>query len=400
MIRRQHPALAALVMVTACGTASTPVAAPASAPGTSAAEVEARLEAMIPRLMAAGDVPGLAIGLVRDGQLVWQGSFGVADAATRRPVTPATVFEAASLSKPVFAYAVMKLVDAGKLDLDRPLTEYVPGAYDVGGDPRLAQITARHALSHTTGFPNWRRGALAIELPPGTQFSYSGEGIVYLARVIERITGEPFEAFMQRTVFGPLGMTHSSYEPPRAGTDAASQHDTRGNPVERPPTSSTSPPALPSTRDRNPAAGLRTTAEDYARFVIAVLHGTGLSPAARARMLTPQVHVIDGGPISIGRANPRPVRDLTWGLGWGLQDTAAGPAFWHWGDNGDAKAFVVALDRPQRAVVVFANSANGLSITSEIVATAIGVAQPGVAWLDYELYSAPGRGAAAAPAPR
>jgi CubicO group peptidase (beta-lactamase class C family) len=282
----------------------------------------------------------------------------------------------------VFAYAVMKLVDAGKLDLDRPLTAYLPGTYDVGADPRLGLITARHALSHTTGLPNWRTGALTIQLPPGTQFSYSGEGIVYLAKVVEHITGEPFEAFMQRTVFGPLGMTSSSYDPPSDAAGAATPHDMWGEPIEQP---------RPLSRDRNPAAGLRTTAGDYARFVIAVLRGTGLSPAARARMLTPQIHVIDGGPGSIGRPDPRPLRDLTWGLGWGLAATAGGTAFWHWGDNDSAKAYVVALEEARSAVVVFANSANGLSIMPEIVAKAVGVPEPGQDWLGYESYDSPGR---------
>jgi CubicO group peptidase (beta-lactamase class C family) len=384
MIRlRRSPwaSLGALAMIAACSAPSTPAAAPAPA-RTGLADVEARLEALIPRLLAAGDVPGLTIGLVRDGRLVWQHGFGVANARTHRPVTDATVFEAASLSKPVFAYAVMKLVDAGKLDLDRPLTEYLPGTYDVGPDPRLARITARHALSHTTGFPNWRSGALTIQLTPGTQFSYSGEGIVYLAKVVEHITGEPFEVFMRRTVFDPLGMTRSSYDPPSDGADAASPHDASGDLVEE---------RRPLDRDRNPAAGLWTTAEDYARFVTAMLRGTGLSPAARTQMLAPQVHVIDGGPGSIDRANPKPVPELTWGLGWGLAETAEGPAFWHWGDNGGAKAFVVALDHPQLAVVVFANGTNGLSIMHEIVAAAIGVPQPGYAWLGYESYDSPGR---------
>ena len=119
------------------------------------AQVVARLEQHVPQLMKDGGVPGLAIALLRGGEVVWHRGFGVRNSKTKEPVDDATVFEAASLSKPVFAYAVLKLVDSGKFDLDKPLNQYLPGNYDVGDDPRLNQITARHVLSHTTGFPNW-----------------------------------------------------------------------------------------------------------------------------------------------------------------------------------------------------------------------------------------------------
>ncbi len=152
--------------------------------------VVARLEQLIPQLMKDGDVPGLSIALARGGELVWHKGFGVKNTKTNEPVTDGTVFEAASLSKPVFAYAVLKLVDAGKFDLDKPLNQYLPGNYDVGDDSRLGLITARHVLSHTPGFPNWRPrgGALKIHFTPGDRFSYSGEGFVYLSKVIEHVT--------------------------------------------------------------------------------------------------------------------------------------------------------------------------------------------------------------------
>lgn len=138
---------------------------------TKPAQFIARLEKSIPPLMKEGDVPGLAIALVRNGELAWQRGFGVKSVKTNEPVNDSTVFESASLSKPVFAYAVLKLVDAGKFDLDKPLNQYLPGNYDVGEDPRLGQITARRVLSHTTGFPNWRSGALKIHFTPGERFS-------------------------------------------------------------------------------------------------------------------------------------------------------------------------------------------------------------------------------------
>lgn len=340
------------------------------------------LEKRLPPLMKEADVPGLSIALVRDGKLVWHRGFGVKNARMNESVNDTTVFEAASLSKPVFAYAVMKLVDLGKMDLDKPLTEYLPGNYEVSDEPRLNQITARRVLTHTTGFPNWRNGQLKIYLDPGKRFSYSGEGFVYLAKVIEHITGEKLNDFMQRTVFTPLNMPSSSYVWRESYDNLKTfNHNSRGE--------ATGQGKPPAGRPANAAASLHTTAQDFGRFVAALLNGTGLKPATRKLMLTPQTQVIAGGANSLFRPKPQPVPDVAWGLGIGLQTTPEGLSFWHWGDNGDAKAYVVAFDQQKLGVVFFANSANGLSIAREIVTQAIGGAHPALAWLNYESYNPP-----------
>ena len=134
--------------------------------------------------MKKSNVPGVSIALIQHGKTIWVHGFGVKEAGTSQPVTGETVFEAASLSKPVFAYGVLKLVDQGKLRLDVPLTIYLPKPY-IPGDQRLAKITARIVLSHRTGFPNWRDGdSLPLYFTPGERFSYSGEGYIYLQRVV------------------------------------------------------------------------------------------------------------------------------------------------------------------------------------------------------------------------
>ena len=346
-------------------------------------EIVARLERSVPQWMKEGDVPGLSIALVRDGEVAWNHAFGVKNSRTKEPVADSTVFEAASLSKPVFAYAVMKLVDSGKFDLDKPLNQYLPGDYDVGPDPRLGQITARRVLSHTTGFPNWRGRdtMLKIYFTPGERFSYSGEGFVYLSKVIEHVTGEQFNDFMKRTVFDPLGMTSSSYVwQPAYDTLKTSRHDTLGQPSQQnKPTGA------------NAAASLHTTAQDYGRFVGAILKGTGLKKETFQQMLTPQIKVDEGGSNTTSKPPGKVSPNLSWGLGWGLQSTADGLSFWHWGDNGDSKAYVVAFERQRLGVVVFANSANGLSFMPELVNDAIGGEQPALAWIKYESYKSPAR---------
>jgi CubicO group peptidase (beta-lactamase class C family) len=343
-------------------------------------QIGARLESLIPKLLTLGEVPGLSIAIVQKGSLVWHHGFGVKNSRTKLPVADDTVFEAASLSKPVFAYAVLKLVDEGRLDLDTPLNKYLPGRYDVGDDTRLNSITARHVLSHTTGFPNWRgRARLKIHFTPGERFSYSGEGFVYLGKVVEHVTGTPLESWMKQTVFGPLGMNDSSYVwQEKYTTKHASPHNMLG---------------AATTQRRitkpNPAASLHTTAQDFGRFLVAMVNRTGLKDETFRQMLSPQIRVGEDGMNSTSGPPKKLSSDVSWGLGWGLQSTDDGTAFWHWGDNGNCKAFVIGDDKEKRGLVIFANSANGLSIVPEIVETAIGSRQPALAWMGYETYKSP-----------
>src|SRR6185437_6139526 len=170
------------------------------------------LEKQLSSLMTRYHVPAVSLAVIRSGALADRRAFGVRDAASKVPANPATMFEAASMSKPVFAYAVLKLCERGVLDLDTPLTHYTRTRF-VEGDPRLDLITARHVLTHTTGFPNWRSPSepLAIAFTPGTRWSYSGEGFSYLQLVITELTKQPIEAYMRANIFEPFGMTSSGY---------------------------------------------------------------------------------------------------------------------------------------------------------------------------------------------
>ena len=385
------------------------IAQPLSAQQPSAKQAISNLERDIPGLLQQADVPGLSIALIHDGKIVWTGAFGIANAKTKKTVTKTTVFEAASLSKPVFAYGVMKLVDKGKLDLDTPLNKYLGNNYDVINDDRINLITARHVLSHTSGFPNWRGNDdskdLRIHFTPGSKWSYSGEGMVYLSKVVEKITGMAFEDYMQTEVLQPLGMTSSSYIwQDRYDTLKAYRHDILGEFTGRnqpedlhattqphsPDTASTQATSsaaatqvakpAPARETGNAAASLVTTAEDYARFIIAVMDGKGLKKSTWEQMLTPQVRVTPKYP------------PIAWGLGWGLETMDEGKYFWHWGDNGDAKAYITAFLPKKDAVVYFADGSNGLAFTKEILADALGGGDhPAVNNLNYERYNSPSR---------
>lgn len=282
-----------------------------------------------------------------------------------------TIFEAASLSKPVFAYAVLQLVDAGVLSLDTPLSKYVPDY--VNGDPRAAAITVADVLSQSSGLPNWRGwlNPLRTNFEPGSRFSYSGEGYIWLQQVVIAATRESLNSLMTRLIFEPLKMKDSSYIW-RADFDAryAVPHSdlnpgNKARPIE---------PLVAYT--------LHTTAADYARFLQAVLSGSRLKRATAEQWLYPRITVRQR---CIECLNPD-ARDadqhVAWGLGWGLEPEQG--AFFHWGDNGGFKTFAVGSRTSRSAVVVLTNGANGMAIMPDVIQRLMPGEHPSFAWLNYD----------------
>ncbi len=187
-----------------------------ASPAPPVASLPQSLDELVPALMTKHQVPGVSIVGIEDRRIAWERQYGVRSQGQPEPVDAQTLFEAASMSKLPAAYLALKLVEQGRLDLDRPLREYLDQPY-LTDEPQHLKITARMVLSHTTGFPNWRKGGwrsggpLPVLSEPGTKFTYSGEGFTYLQRVMEHITGEPFERYVKRTLFEPLGITTASY---------------------------------------------------------------------------------------------------------------------------------------------------------------------------------------------
>ena len=340
--------------------------------------VTADLEGLIPPLMAKARIPGLQIALVRGGRVAWRGHFGVRDAGTRTEVTDDTIFEAASLTKPFFAYYVMKLVDQGALSLDRPLAGYLPPEEIVRilGHPLeekgfhrewFEKVTARHVLSHSSGFPHGETGRpypLAFE--PGTKWKYSAEGYFYLQRVVQHLKGDTLDKLMQAEVLGPLGMTRSSMVWRQADEAAmASGHGLLGRAE-----------GLHKRTEAHAAASLYTTAGDYARFVCAVLNGEGLQRGTSKEMIAPQIDM------------DKP-KGLGWSLGFGTQSDANGLALWQWGDYGTFRHYVIAYPAGRSAVVYLTNSFYGLGVTSDIVAHSVGGQALGAVALNYRPYDSP-----------
>jgi CubicO group peptidase (beta-lactamase class C family) len=329
-------------------------------------------------LMAEAHIPGLSLARIHDGEIASVESLGLANADSGDPVTADTLFEAASLSKPVFATIVLRWAERGALDLDQPLLDLLPNPR-IDHDPRAHAITARLVLSHQTGLPNWGGDRLELLFDPGTEFSYSGEGYVYLQHVLEKLSGESLDTLARREVFEPLGMHRSRFdwpEPPPEGEPfpVAVQHDEVGK---------AKPPPIES--EQNAAASLLTTAAEYARFVIAWMDHELLSEATVREALAPAVRMRGA---EHGPRPPEVYERIAWGLGWGLilpQGIA-----WHWGDNDDTKGFV-AFDPSRRdGIVYFANSTNGLAIGEALCRPVIGDIGVAFAWNGYDSIDSPG----------
>ncbi|MGZ3871594.1 MAG: serine hydrolase domain-containing protein, partial [Mucilaginibacter sp.] len=226
------------------------------------------------RLMEMGkavNIPGIQLVYTKNNQTT-EYDLGSSGNGTDK-ITPRTVFEAASLSKCVFAYAVLRLYDRGLIGLDKPLLSYT-GKYerfDVA-NPLYGKITARMVLGHKTGLPNWgdEKGA-RLMFPPDSCFSYSGEGFVFLQKVVESITHKTLNQVVTEEVFGPLQMTGSSYEW-NARFDSLSAFGNSAAQVKR-------------HSSQNAAYSLLTNAHDYAVFLQALMSGTGLKPETHRMML-------------------------------------------------------------------------------------------------------------------
>lgn len=328
----------------------------------------ATLDQLVPTLLAEHHVPGLAIALIRDRQLVWSKGYGVRAAGAGEAVTPGTVFEAASMSKPIFALLAMQLVDAHRLDLDRPLVQYGPEAL-VPDQPEKRLVTARMALSHTTGYPNWRpggeerEGPLPLLFQPGSRFGYSGEGIFYLQRRVEWITGQPLDLWAQRSLFDPLGLADSSFAwTQRIGARQATGHADDGAPQPR-----------STYLHPNAAYSLYTTAPDYARLLVEVMKAERgesalLSRAAAQEMLKHQVAVA-GAREPIERPGAAQGQAVYWGLGWSLNATAQGDIAHHSGANATGfRSFSQFSPTRGSGLVVLTNGTQGDDLWARLVA--------------------------------
>lgn len=356
------------------------------------------LNQKIQALMQAGHVQGLAIVVFNNRKPVYTKTFGYKNLHTKAPITPTTNIYGASLSKAVFAVLVMKLVEEGVLDLDKPLQQYLPKPIydytptkkwhdnysDLKGDTLYQNITARMCLDHTSGMPNWRwfepDQKLRVKFTPGSKYHYSGEGLVYLQVVLEHMLAKPLEQLMQEKIFAPLGMTRSSYTwQPAFEADYCMGHKSNGELYEK-------------DKDNEPrsASTLETTLQDYILFTNAVLNNRILKPATTQEMFTPQIRlrsVQQFGPFSQVNTAANDHIELSYGLGWGLLKSPYGWGAFKEGHGDGFQHYSIIFPKSGTGIIIMSNSDNGKSIFKELLATAIGDTFTPWHWQNYIPYN-------------
>ncbi|MBL8211295.1 MAG: beta-lactamase family protein [Bryobacterales bacterium] len=345
---------------------------------------EEAIDTAVNNTLQSTGAKGLALAVIEEGKVRYVRTFGVRN-AKGEPLTTDTVMYGASLTKTVFAYTVMQLVDAGKFDLDRPLGAYLskplpeygpdpvfPDKYgpykDLAGDARWEKITARMALTHSTGFANFwfiePDRKLRIHFEPGSRYAYSGEGLILLQFVIERGLGLDLGELTQ-SAFRRLGMPRSSFVWRKDfAVNLADGWNDRGE-------------AQPhDERSKVRAAGsMDTTIADMAKFAAALVRGEGLSKKARAEMTKPQVAITTAHqfpPFAPELPAEQRRKDLAAGLGVVVFDGPQGHGFFKGGHDGQTANTIVCLERRQRCVVLLANDVRAEAGFAALVKAVLG----------------------------
>jgi CubicO group peptidase (beta-lactamase class C family) len=350
----------------------------------------AEIDRTVQQLMEAAHVTGAGIALFHDGKVAHLRAYGHRDLEKNLPLTPDSVMTSASLSKATFATMVMRLVEAGALDLDKPIGQYLPRPLpdypryaDLNGDERWKKLTLRILLSHTSGFPNWRAyendRKLHIHFYPGSRYAYSGEGIELAQLVVETATGKSLSSLMEENLYRPLRMTRTSMVwEARFESDFANGYDEYGRSLG---------PERRSTADA--AGSMQTTLRDYAGFLSALLQGKILDRATQAEMLRAQIKIHSAHQFPSLAPETTPPDDtvqLGYGLGWGLYTSPYGPAFFKEGHDEGWRHLALCFTNGS-GILIMTNSSNGEGIFKPLIDALLGTTAFPFDWEGYTPYN-------------
>ena len=350
--------------VTEIMTETAGVQATRAAPELDAATT-AKVDALVEAQMDELGVPGVAVGIVKDGALVYAKGFGVAKRDGGAPVTPSTIFQLSSIAKTFTSTAILQLVEQGKIDLDAPVTKYLP--YFTLADGRQEEITVRHLLTHTSGLPDnsWtdmspylepRDDDMALEdqvrsaqevsllFDPGTKFEYTSFGYDVLGDIIAKVSGQSYEAYIAEHIFAPLGMQHSTLLLADVAPKALAMPHVPGGDGQV-----VTSDIFPYTRSFAPDSTLYSNVEDMAAYAIATLRqGAAGQPA----VLTPESY--DAAWTSYSQA-PFPPPETNYGFGWQIGEHAGEQVVGHSGIDIGYNSFLAMLPAQSAAIIVMTN---------------------------------------------
>ncbi len=350
-----------------------------------AAPKPAAIDAEVRKVLDATKANGLAIAVIDNGKVGYTQAYGIRN-AKGEPLTPDTIMYGASLTKAVFAYTVLQLVDQGKLTLDSPISELLdkplpdhdpeaiyPNKYgpykDLASDPRWAKITPRIALTHSTGFANfsWLEPdrKLRMHFDPGARYAYSGEGLILLQFVIENGKLKQDLGDLTQANFTRLGMTRTSltwrddFRPNLADgwndKGEVGEHDERSK--------------------VRVAGSMDTTITDIARFTAALVRGDGLSAKSRAELTKPQLKITTAHQFPTFLPDlpaEQQRKDLYAGLGVIVFDGPQGHGFYKGGHDGQTANTMVCIEKGQRCVVILSNDVRAEAGFADLVKFVLG----------------------------
>jgi len=346
--------LIALVALIVSLAALLPPTAAAESPQTGVRAAQDRIDAYVSERMAAWSIPGISLAIVEDGQVTLTRGYGLADRDQSRPMTPQTPVAVGSTTKPITATAIMQLVEAGAVELDAPVTRYLPW-FNLD-DPRSAQITVRQLLSHTSGIPAsasltgaqdadaLERRVRALEWEklrsaPDERWEYANDGYNTLGLIVQAVSGMAYERYVAEKILAPLKMTRSTFDPARAAALGLAQGYVKRKGELR-------AEKTRLTKAYNPSGMLVTSAEDAGRYLAAVLNGGALdgvrmvSQASLDQMWAPAARVGD---------------TLEYGLGWFISQQEGLRAVVHPGEVLTMGSMFVLVPERRLGVAVLAN---------------------------------------------
>ena len=356
------------------------------------------LTAKIKQLMNDANVQGMAVTVFNNNEIVYQNTFGYKNLEKKQILSDSTNIYGGSYSKAIFSVLVMKLVEEKVIDLDTPLESYLPKKIheyksltrwhddftDLKVDSLYHKITARMCLNHTTGFPNWRweesDQKLRVNLEPGSRYSYSGEGFVYLQVVLEKILGKGLEELAQEKIFIPLGMKNSSYQwNVTFNNDFAYGHTTDGKLYHK-----------DTDNEPRSASTLETTSADYSKFLKAVFQKEIISQDSWNEIFKPQIRIKStrqSGPLAHVDSPLNDNIELSYGLGWGVLQSPYGIGAFKECLAGGFQHYSIVFPDAKKGIMIMVNSDNGVGIFKELLEVAIADTYTPWEWEKYIPYN-------------
>lgn len=304
----------------------------------------------IEKWLIENKVPTLGIGLINDGKLQQVKVFGELKKGISAPYN--TIFNVASLTKPITAIVTLKLVSLGKWNLDEPIYNYWIDQ-DIANDTNLKKLTTRHILSHQTGFTNWRGnnkdGKLHFEFEPGSKYQYSGEGLEYLRKALENKFHKTLDQLANELIFKPLQMNDTEFFWSKKTDESrfAIGYNNKAIAYE-----------TIKNKTANGADDLLTTIEDYGKFLVSVINSEGLSKKVFEDMTTNQVE---------------PKNGKHFGLGFEIYDFGNGEiALSHGGADNGVQTIVFIFPKSKKGILIFTNVDDGYKVYEKLLTHYLG----------------------------